>query len=905
MNPTIFSCDQEQIHRIGEIQSYGVLLVGDCKSGRISHASENASALLGKAHDQLLGTSLNPYLNDATIAAFEQGGGSDTSSAPVRYYRVSAGSSRFEAALFRDGERWIVELEPSNPELTEKDAMQAGLELARWSARFEPLDGLRETLNAAVALVRDATGYDRVMIYRFAEDGHGWVAAEAKRTDWESYLDLHYPASDIPEPARRVLRQFPLRQIADVRDKGVPILADAGAESGTGLDLTLSALRQPSPIHLEYLANMGVCASVTASLMIQGKLWGLISCHHGLPYYLPRRKQATLMNLSRLLSQRVELLLERSKLRHYQKRAVLEESLSESVHQPDHWVGMDDEAILEELLRLHEGELLALTRSDGLAVLVNGTLRRRGHAPSDEVIRNLAGRYVPNGEDAFSSNRLSSEHPGLNLSQGDPEGALVHFPCHMETPVILWFRKETVRTLTWAGDPSKTVEKADGGSISPRKSFAAWKDEVRGTSLPWSGLDIETAKSLGSTVLGNWDNLIRMRNHEALLQAKEAAECASAVKSEFLANLSHEIRTPMNAVIGMSTLLLQSGLTNEQADLAKTINKGADHLLAIINDVLDLSKIEAGMLDLESVEVDVRDEVRTCVKLFEGLIGEKELEVSEDISSDVPPVLLGDPVRLRQVVANLLGNAIKFTEKGSVIIKAAVTSASKDFFTIGFQVTDTGIGMDETQIARLFQMFEQTKPEISRKYGGTGLGLAISRRLVEAMGGEISVESVPGKGSTFHFDVVFAVPSVDKHKPATESQIDPGQRLHGRKLRILVADDNRVNRKVLLLQLKKLGYEADVAEDGETAIEAQKRIGYDVIFMDARMPGIDGYEAAQRIRQLETQGAESGRVEIVSITANLMALKEEKAVRGGIDHHLGKPIRFEKLAELMNHFVSS
>jgi signal transduction histidine kinase/HPt (histidine-containing phosphotransfer) domain-containing protein len=401
------------------------------------------------------------------------------------------------------------------------------------------------------------------------------------------------------------------------------------------------------------------------------------------------------------------------------------------------------------------------------------------------------------------------------------------------------------------------------------------------------------------------DEIAQRRRAEAeLLKAREAADAANRAKSDFLARMSHEIRTPMNGVLGMTELVLETPLTAQQHDYLSMVKSSADALLTVINDILDFSKVEAGKLELDAIDFSLRECLGDTLRLLTFRAAQKGLALTGHIAPDVPDDLVGDPGRLRQVIINLVGNALKFTERGEVAVSVSLvpgpTSPAEDkgqgtrdkgqgTVALRFAVRDTGIGIPKEKHGLLFRSFSQADTSTARKYGGTGLGLAISARLVELMGGRIGIDSEVGRGSTFHFTATFGRSRGPKAaRPAAGPP--PVSR---RPLRVLLADDNPINQQVATRMLEKAGHVAVVAGSGKEALAALERQPFDLVLMDVEMPEMSGFEATAVVREREKG---TGRhVPIIAMTAHALKGDREKCLAAGMDGYVAKPIQAHEL----------
>lgn len=713
-------CDREPIHIPGTIQPFGVLLVLDTEM-KVTQVSENVREHLSLGVEGVLGRSLSELVgqdaSDEVRAALREGHWYEAN--PLG---ISASGRRFDGIVHRHEGAAILELEP-NPQTSKERPVHHPFRAAL--VRVQRASTLSELAEVIAQEMRRTTGFERVMLYRFHEDGTGSVDAEAKAEGLESYLGLRYPASDIPAQARRLYLRNWLRLIFDVEQKPARIVPALRPDTGAPLDLSFSVLRSVSPIHLEYMKNMGVRASMSVSIVVRDRLWGLISClNHTSAWRVSQATRSACEFLGRLASLQIAAFEDAEHIALRAARRGHEDALHRAMQD-------SKDGVLAALLAEPE-TLMSLVDAGGAAVL-GDELVTCGHLPPAEVIREIAKWLDDQGQQRPSSTAsLGVDFPPARACRDVASGLLTFA---LPGARLMWFRPEIIRTVNWSGEPTKAVDDS-GKHLRPRHSFALWKEEVRGGSRPWTTGDLEAA-----------DELQRRATEVALERRLRNEQRAVRARDELLAVVSHDLKNPLSIIhLQAHHLLLRLAdgddpRTHELRQAVARIGRSTTRMKALIDDLADLSRIESKNLSLERRPLETRDLLEEAISDAQPLADAKHISLVTDWVD--PPGVDADPHRLSQVLSNLLGNAIKFTEDGGTITLAAHTSDR----ALSVSVADTGHGIPQEDLAHVFERYWRPK---HAKAEGTGLGLYIARAIVEAHGGRIWAESSAG-GATITF----------------------------------------------------------------------------------------------------------------------------------------------------------
>ncbi|WP_437678417.1 ATP-binding protein [Sorangium sp. So ce131] len=734
------SCAREPIHIPGAIQPHGVLFALKEPELTIVQVSSNTADLLGIQPHSLLGQAISGLLDHASLHCLLDAvaGGVARGKIPLP---MNVAGARFDGVLHRSGGLIVLEIEPSEPDDGCYDLLDRTFAIVE---RLKGAPTVAALCQLATEEIGQLTSFDRTMIYRFHGDDHGEVIAESRAPEMESYLHLHYPASDIPEQARRLYAVNRTRHIVDVAYPPAAIVPPDNPLTGEPLDLSLSVLRSVSPVHLQYLSNMGVRASMSISLLRGGALSGLVACHHRSPHRVSFRHRMACELLGQILSWKIETREQRecaeARLRASAVRARL---LEQMTSRRDIAGGLSEGPTT----------LLDLIDAGGAAVCQEGRWTRLGETP-DVADLDALGRWLEThgAEATYATECLSAEHPELERVKGVASGVLAIPFSGAPCSVVAWFRPEVEKSVVWAGDPGEGCPPG-GEPLQPRASFAAWRQLVRLRSSPWQPCDVGAAEDLRDAIVG-----VVLSRAAELDRLNRELQTAVRIRDDFLSMASHELRTPLFTLALQIDGLARAAGSRRDAPAPERLRSRIEvaqrqvkRLEQLVGGLLDFSRISAGKLALDLQEVNLAGLLRDVAARFSDDLKAAGCKLSVRLDEDGDVVGRWDPMRLDQVLTNLLSNAIKYGAGAPIEIVAARRG---DRACVA--VIDHGIGIEPGAQARIFERFERAV--CSGHYSGFGLGLWIVHHIVERLGGAIRVSSAPGQGATFTVELPLAGP---------------------------------------------------------------------------------------------------------------------------------------------------
>ncbi|MEL6910785.1 MAG: ATP-binding protein [Cyanobacteria bacterium J06598_4] len=795
------NCDREPIHIPNLIQPHGVLLAVETDTYRILQVSLNTKEMLGIEPESLLGLSLVELLGEQQVATVQHCLANDFEHInPLPLQLAKAGSSRlFDGIVHRQGKIIILELEPSSPSASHRllraqsgalpvsfgddeggayapDRPKDGTGRIRVCAsqttepavtvgQFDdfyrliknPVKRIQQTasfsqLCEAIAIeIKQITGFDRVMIYRFAGDGSGTVVAEAAEADLEPFLGLRYPATDIPKQAKHLYTLNFLRLIADVSYEPVGITPQLNPLTNKPLDLSLATLRSVSPLHTEYLNNMGVGASMSISLVKEGQLWGLIACHHQTAKKVSYDTRTVCEFIGQMVSYQLAASEKNQDSSYQMKLKSIQSQFVEIISQTKE---------LETGLTQNPQLLLDLVGASGAALSLGDEIISLGTTPeAEEIAKMLPWLENQFGADTiYETDCLTSEYTELETDKAIASGLLALQISRVQQTYIIWFRPEVAQTVNWGGNPAKAVETVADGTVrmSPRKSFAKWQETVRGKSLPWKTCEIEAALELRSSIVG-----IILRKADQLAQINQELSRSNTELDAFAYIASHDLKEPLRGIYNYSSFLIEDYgklLGNDGADKLNTLMQLTHRMEDLINSLLHYSRLGRAELRLKSI--DLNDLLAGVLQVIKA--SARDTQVEFNIPRPLPTIKC-DGSQINELFTNLISNGIKYNQQPHKIIEIGYLTADDPNVahkmqahfsdtqagTI-FYVRDNGIGIRERHLESIFRIFKRLHGQ--KKYGGgTGAGLTIAKKIVERHGGEIWIESVYQAGTTFYF----------------------------------------------------------------------------------------------------------------------------------------------------------
>lgn len=733
--PDLTACDREAIHIPGSIQPHGFFLNVRISDMMVIQASQNCSTFIHCGAVEIVGRPLQEAIGEHSASEVAKALAATDSGS--RFLQMNA-LELFEGGYFDllahlNGESLSLEFEPSQQQGTADLRMMHTL-IRTFIGDLREAGSIEAISQLAVRKTRKITGFGRVLLYRFDHQYHGQVIAEDKETHYHSYLHQRFPASDIPRQARELYLHNHIRLIADANYTPSPLHPQINALTDAPTDMTYASLRSVSPVHLQYMRNMGTLSSMSVSLVVKGRLWGLLSCHNATPRHLSFETRAACEQLGQILSLQLEAKEETEEYNHrLELRRTLVSMLAAMSNGPD---------FIQNLVT-NGHDLLRFANATGAAVIFEGRIIRVGDAPSEAQIGMLV-QWLSETQDGdiYYTDALSSVYRSPEAIDSLASGIMALPISKIHRHYLLWFRPEVVQTIEWAGNPHlKTGTEGTAGALSPRRSFDIWKETVCATSLPWRKSEIEIALEFRVALLG-----IVLRRAEEMASLAEELGRANKELESFSYSVSHDLRAPLRHIVGYTDLLSQyegQSLTERGNRFLTNIIESARFAGKLVDDLLSFSQM--GRAALRPRLLDMNEAVRAVISHLGPEL--RERQVMWDIGK--LPCIQADPVFLQLAIQNLLSNAIKYTRtKPEACIRVFAEEALDEHI---IHVADNGVGFNMKYVQKLFGVFQRLHR--MEEFEGTGIGLANVRRIVERHGGRTWAKGMPNEGAVFSFAI--------------------------------------------------------------------------------------------------------------------------------------------------------
>ena len=872
-------CEDEPIHIPESIQSYGFLIAFNYKDLKISIVSDNCESvftepLIGKHFLEILSS-------DTNERAFLEETFDRVTKTKIRLpIKLHLKASMLEegaaidylAVVYDSGHNYVVELEPAT-EFRDTYSAEQFIKLYAMSIapRFKEMTSLREMAQEMVSTIRYLTNMDRVVLYKFNDDYSGKVIAEAKADDMDSYQDLYFPASDIPAQARALYKTNWVRLTPDTElppARLVPSIEESGREP---LDLTRSLLRTFSPIHLQYIRNQGLRASFSISLVTDGELYGLISCHHREPSYIPQDVRLQCENLSQLFSW--HLLAKEEEIAKHKKYAT-----DEAVDAMLDRIGPANP--ISRVVKSGEKAFLEALNSSGFVYYSQYETITLGSTLPIELIKEIFSKASSQGGFPYTNDALYDDYP--EARQYGIAGIMIIPLFEKKQYFTAWFRKETHRVQKWIGaEDEKSEDAPKAQRLKPRASFTIHTRTIKGRSTSFDKADVDTANRLNRMFL-----VYALDVQERMHISIQELEKQDNYRNEFLATLAHELRNPLGPIMSGASILETVDDDKTRKRVTAIINRQAEYMSKLINDLMDVSRITRGKVKLEFEKLSIQDVLSDSLEIVDQQVKAKKHNITVNyLEKDV--TVYGDKARLSQIFSNIIHNAAKYTsDQGRITV-----DIREEGVMVVVAVKDNGMGIPEDRLKDVFNMFTQIEAHSTHTKGGLGIGLTLVSKLVMLHHGDVSVMSEGlGRGSTFEVRLPI---SKMAYEQSDNQEVEPTIQSQ---TKVMFVDDNADLIDAYCLLAESMGVSALGITSPKEAVAEFKAFKPNFVFLDIGMPDIDGYELVKMLKALP----ESEHVKFYSQSGWGSEKYVEDSQAAGFDQHFVKPLSKDTIQSVLS-----